>query len=879
MENRLMRITFVALLIGSIWIMQSSLRAEQTVVAVNTNFEPAKDSDLSQPTNPPPPQAAQPAQAPVPAPPQPATAHPATGSVVQQTAQEEIMRRKEAQYAAQQFTQEGMKLYYDGKYEAAIAKLEQAVKILPRAKATEVDYNRVVHGLTDSYYRLADIALQAADYAKAQQLANKALEYDPSNKAAQNVVVKAKQGQREVAVSAATPGAPQSGSRLDQTPEFNAKREEIKRLFREGKILMNSGQYDEAEKRFKQILLIDHYNDDAYTLLGQLDEARLASAVNAANNTRSLRLWQVTDSWAPAIGGEVKLPKPGEEPTAITSGGNQTRILRKLNDIIFPEISFREAVISDVVNFLSEESRRLDPDKIGVNIVLGAGVAGGASETAAAPTTPEQGQPAAPANPALTAGGGEGGRKITLNLRNVPMVDALRYITSLANLKFRVENSAVLILPLEAPEGQMVTRSYPVSPGAFKTLVSAPAGGAGGTSAANAGQQYVQLGGSAQTMTPETTEDIKKLFTDAGIQFPTGSSLVYNDRTSTIVIRNTPDNLESFERVLATFNVIPSQVEIEAKFIQISQTDLDELGFQWYVAGRQFGQFSAQGGQPTIPFGVDNAPPTSLNNITGGLRSSATIQGNAISTLLAAQGFGTLVTPNDQVATIQGILTNPQFQLIIQALSQKASSDLLSAPKITTISGAQAQVKVVQEFIYPTEFQQAQVVAAGGGTTGGGAVGVTPSIPSSFKTREVGVLLSVTPTVGADGYTINLTLIPEVSQFLGFINYGGPISVAAGNNVITTFNDIKQPLFSSQNLTTSIVIWDGQTVVLGGLITENVQKLDDKVPFLGDIPMIGRLFRSKTTVREKNNLLIFVTARLIDPAGNPIHREDSANLR
>jgi general secretion pathway protein D len=297
------------------------------------------------------------------------------------------------------------------------------------------------------------------------------------------------------------------------------------------------------------------------------------------------------------------------------------------------------------------------------------------------------------------------------------------------------------------------------------------------------------------------------------------------------------------------------------------------------VAGRQFGSVAANGGAPASPFGVDNSAPSSANgNITSGLRDASSIQANAVDTLLASSGFSSLAAPQDQVATIQGILTNPRFQVVIQALSQKSSTDILSAPKITTISGAQAQVRVVQEFIYPTEFQQAQVVAAGGGNSGGGAVGVTPSIPSAFKTREVGVLLNVTPTVGADGYTINLTLIPEVSQFLGFINYGGPISVAAGNNVITTFNDIKQPLFSSENLTTSIVIWDGQTVVLGGLITENVQKIDDKVPFLGDMPLIGRLFRTKVTQRQKENLLIFVTARLIDPAGNPIHREDTASL-
>jgi general secretion pathway protein D len=137
------------------------------------------------------------------------------------------------------------------------------------------------------------------------------------------------------------------------------------------------------------------------------------------------------------------------------------------------------------------------------------------------------------------------------------------------------------------------------------------------------------------------------------------------------------------------------------------------------------------------------------------------------------------------------------------------------------------------------------------------------------------VILNVTPQVGADGYTINLTLAPEVSEFLGFIDYGGPFTSSG----VSVPNPIKQPLFSSQSVTTSIVIWDGQTVVLGGLMTEQLQKIDDKIPFLGDVPIVGRLFRSKVTTRSKRNLLIFVTARLIDPAGNPIHRTETVSLR
>jgi general secretion pathway protein D len=137
------------------------------------------------------------------------------------------------------------------------------------------------------------------------------------------------------------------------------------------------------------------------------------------------------------------------------------------------------------------------------------------------------------------------------------------------------------------------------------------------------------------------------------------------------------------------------------------------------------------------------------------------------------------------------------------------------------------------------------------------------------------VVFNVTPTVGADGYTINLTLIPQVTDFLGFINYGN--TIISGN--ISVPNDIKQPLFSTRDLMTSVEIWDGQTVVLGGLIREDLQKIDDKIPFLGDIPALGRLFRSKVTQRTKRNLLIFVTARLIDPAGNPVHRTETASMR
>jgi general secretion pathway protein D len=133
--------------------------------------------------------------------------------------------------------------------------------------------------------------------------------------------------------------------------------------------------------------------------------------------------------------------------------------------------------------------------------------------------------------------------------------------------------------------------------------------------------------------------------------------------------------------------------------------------------------------------------------------------------------------------------------------------------------------------------------------------------------KPVGVTLEVEPTVGSDNYTIDLRLLPSVTEFEGFINYGSPIK---NRGVVVTENYINYPVFSERKVETSVSVYDGQTVALGGLIREDVQKVTDKTPLLGDIPLAGVLFRSQADKHIKRNLMIFVTAKLMDPAGQPL---------
>jgi general secretion pathway protein D len=218
-------------------------------------------------------------------------------------------------------------------------------------------------------------------------------------------------------------------------------------------------------------------------------------------------------------------------------------------------------------------------------------------------------------------------------------------------------------------------------------------------------------------------------------------------------------------------------------------------------------------------------------------------------------------------------------------LNQKKGVDLLSAPRVTTKSGQRAVIEIIREFRYPTEFDPPQIpqtfeqspgVLLGGGGGGSNVFPVTPTTPTAFETRNTGVTLEVEPIVGPDGYTIDLNLVPQVVEFEGFINYGSPILSQdnAGNSTVLTPNVINQPIFSTRKVTTSVSLFDGSTVMLGGLIREDVQKVEDKVPILGDIPIIGRLFRSSVDQHLKRNLVIFVSARLMNPAGEPIRADD-----
>lgn len=740
---------------------------------------------------------------------------------VESQAELEIAKRQKlAEDYAPQAMQRGSVALMERDYETAYAQYKAAVDALPDAPATRELYTVALDGFSKAVMGLAEQRIAEGRWKDAEDTVKVLLEpqYNPNYKPAQRLLARLE--------------SPDYFNKT-VTPGFVSRVENVKKLLLDAQGLYDSGRFDEAMKKYEDVLRIDRYNIAARRGMEQVNVARTRVADAGYNDARASMITDVEKAWETPVKRAELGPVAPIEQGAISDKRSTTAIVRKLRSIEVQGVSFNNATVRDAIMQLQEVSVKSDTDappgeQRGVNIVL-------KLDSAAQ------------------------SQRVTLDLSNIPLEQALDYVANLAGLKVKVEPYAVLIVPQNEPTDTLITMEFRVPPGFITNMPSGDSGAAGG-------------GGSSA-----------KVFLESqGVQFPPGASANFLPGSSMLIVRNTQNNLSLVEALVASATqAAPSQVEITSKFVEVSQNNLKELGFDWLLGqfslpgssgvygggGTTGNQFNAttpnvQTGENYYPFTFPgSSAPVGQNPLTAGNRTgAAAISANAVDALL----LGNPITgPAAGVLALAGVFTNPQFQVVLRALNQKKGIDVLSAPKVTTKSGSSATVEIIREFRYPNNYDPPQIPQS----TGSGAQPITPATPTEFDTKNIGVSLQVEPTVGPDNYTIDLRLLPLVTEFEGFINYGTPIY---NRGVEVTENVINYPVFSTRKVETSVSIYDGQTVVLGGLMREDVQKVNDKTPILGDIPIAGVLFRSQADQHIKRNLVIFVTANLIDPAGQPI---------
>ena len=522
---------------------------------------------------------------------------------------------------------------------------------------------------------------------------------------------------------------------------------------------------------------------------------------------------QVNKAW------DVDLPKNSEanEPVVEICSEQQdnAKLESKLKKIVLPKINFSDLSLSQALQMLSDLSEAYDFDGKGVNFIL---------------VDPQKRNPS-----------------VNLSLKNLSLHKLIDYIAQSTGFDYVFDVDVVIFQKEDDLPQKLETKCFKVSRSTVLQIIK-----------------------HSFTENVDQSEEsaLRSFFEKAGIGFNlVGAGLAFDG--SKIIISNTKNNISKIRSILSEYNEI-NQVAIEAKFLEVQQGALDEIGFKWRMGKNNQSKFqsasdtnsnlrnlsalqpvNASLGRGTIitankEYSVENIPPSLPNSLNLGSNSAPVI---------------------DAMTVLNGY----EMGVVMQALEQNSDSDLMSAPKLTVLSGRRAEIIVAQELRYPEKYGDSHSEVGMSGAAGAGAssagVTITAGTPMNFVTRNVGVEMFVTPTVDNNNM-ITLALEPCVTEFEGFVEYGGNHVAVTGSNTVRIQSGYFQPIFSRRQIKTEVSIQNGSTVVMGGLTREETKETHDKIPFLSSIPIFGNLFKSKGQTTQKRNLLIFVTANLLSTNGS-----------
>ncbi|MBM3248464.1 MAG: hypothetical protein FJZ10_03455 [Candidatus Omnitrophica bacterium] len=300
-------------------------------------------------------------------------------------------------------------------------------------------------------------------------------------------------------------------------------------------------------------------------------------------------------------------------------------------------------------------------------------------------------------------------------------------------------------------------------------------------------------------------EDIQKSI--AGVLTPNVGRIDMDSRTNKIIVTDTAANMDKISKTIAAFDEKTKEVTIEAKILQIDLSDQFQMGVDWDKIFH-YNNITLAGN-----FDVD----------TGGSGNTLTV-GNAD-------------------------FSKYSYYALIKALDTVGKTNTLSTPRITVLNNQEARILVGTKEVY--------VSTSTTNTTG------ISTTAEQVTFVDVGVTLSVTPTINADGF-VTMKIKPEVSST------GTPYTTASGNKI---------PVVSTSVAETSVMVKDGTTIIIGGLIKDKVSDTVKKLPFFGDIPLLGLAFRSKDKTTTKTELAIFLTPHIISGEADfykPYTRQDAA---
>lgn len=770
------------------------------------------------------------------------------------TADAERARRLAGVEEAEMLLQKGDEAYRKGDFADASEAYAGARELLPDAPLTA----ELRRAATDRYAQAsvehARALVRKGDLAAASALVDRVL-------------------QKEAAPN--DPGALAFRAQLDDpirtNPALDAQHarnvDQVRRLLYTAEGAYELGKFDEAKKHYESVLNIDATNTAARRGMERVSQAIASYSRSAFDHTRADMLTELDQQWETPIAPVYEAVPGGLDRGAPVPGaGVGAEIAALLDQIRLEQVMLSQATLSEAVDYLRSVSRVPGPGGQVINYNLNLG------------------QEDSERGARIRA------MKFDVQLNDVPLRHVLRVITDMTQTTYSTDGYSVLIRPVGSDSNEMINRTFRVPPDFLTSLASG-----GGPNAPENEDPFAENATSGPGLLTARMS-AQDAFARQGVGFPEGAYANYNASNSTLRVRNTANNLDIIQQIVDSIaQVEPVMVAVRVTMITTQKNNLEELGFDWLLApvalgddvfggggtvGNTPGRTGADFTSPINGVPVPGVPADATAQVTNGLMTNGLRSGdqmvseNALNELLANPSRAaqqTSVAPG--ILSLTGLFTDGEVQTVMRGLSQKKGVDILARPSTITRSGQQSTVEMISEFIYPTEYEAPQVPTTIGNE--GGAIPVTPAMPSSFETRPVGVELQVLPLADPEKRYVDITLQPSFSKFDGFVNYGSPITAAiptllggAVSQEITE-NAILMPVFSVQRTSTQLTIADGATVVFGGLMTDSIQKGEDKVPVLGQLPVLGRLFSSESSQHITTAVIFMVQVELIDPTGRP----------
>jgi type II secretory pathway component GspD/PulD (secretin) len=306
-------------------------------------------------------------------------------------------------------------------------------------------------------------------------------------------------------------------------------------------------------------------------------------------------------------------------------------------------------------------------------------------------------------------------------------------------------------------------------------------------------------------------------------------------RTNSLIVTDIPEVFPQVEQIIAELDKKAPQVMIEAQIVEIDSTRTRNLGFEWGGPNGELGTFTGGARDTTFPLNL----PQNLGNThffdplnpAGGIISSLGNAGTSGTT--TSTSGSTTISQTGYLKT--SVLDLSQLQITLRALVERTEGRFLGKPKIMTLNNKTATIEIAQNQAVAIQTNQ---------SSAGGATGLQTT---SAERYETGIILKVTPQVNKEGY-ITMLIQPSYTNV-----------VAA--SISTPSNPVFDPV--KRQASTMVRVKNGQTLVMGGLLSSIESKDVRKVPLLGYIPLIGWLFTSDSNSRQNTDLVIFITPTIV----------------